>query len=201
MHYGIGYFESLGVSKALITTRLGALVVCGGILGSGLSGLFGDWLGKRDRGAYALLAGIGFLVAFPATVVGLHLVPGTASYPVLLLSFTMFFMCMPLVNTQIANVVPASQRASAFAASVFVLHILGDTLSPPLFGYISGSIREQLHQNGDLFTFTFFSTSLLFSSFFCYLAWRNASFDSTTSPPAGDTQLSPVAASPPPGNG
>ena len=43
--------------------------------------------------------------------------------------FFLFFNTGPL-NAAICNVVPASMRASAIAANVFVIHMLGDVLSP-----------------------------------------------------------------------
>jgi MFS family permease len=170
MHFGTKFYENLGVPKEEVTTRLGLLVVLGGITGGVVGGLLGDWLGKKDPGAYSLLAGIGYLIGFPATIAGLHLAPHPASYFVLALAFTMFFMCLPLVNTQIANVVPANQRALAYASAVFILHILGDTISPPLFGLVS----SQLGANGRLIAFTIFPFSLLFSSACCLAAWRYA---------------------------
>jgi hypothetical protein len=56
---------------------------------------------------------------------------------------------MPAVNTQIANVTSPAQRATAWALAVFVLHLLGDTAAPPLFGeveeYLTGQrVVEQL---------------------------------------------------------
>jgi MFS family permease len=185
MHFGIMYFEELKVPKKEITMILGLLVLFGGIGGAVVGGLVGDWLHKRDKGAYAMLAGIGFLVAFPSTIGALYLAPQTACYVLLFFSFASLFMCMPLVNTQIANAVPATQRALAYAGAVFVLHILGDTLSPPLFGVIS----SKLGTNGRLTTFMAFSCSLLLSAFFCALAWRAAQGE--VQPSAGGTALTP----------
>jgi hypothetical protein len=47
------------------------------------------------------------------------------------------FACMPAVNTEIANVVPAEQRAMGYALAAFVLHTLGDMVSPPAFGAVA----------------------------------------------------------------
>ena len=50
---------------------------------------------------------------------------------------TAMFASAPANNTSIANLVPAPQRAMAFALTVFVTHLLGDMLTPPLFGAVA----------------------------------------------------------------
>jgi MFS family permease len=40
----------------------------------------------------------------------------------------------------IHEIVPARMRASAFAAYVLVIHLIGDTLSPALIGYVSDTL-------------------------------------------------------------
>jgi sugar phosphate permease len=193
MHFGIMYFEELEVPKKTITIILGSLVLTGGIGGAVVGGLLGDRMRKTDPGAYAKLAGIGFFIGFPTTIAGLWLAPNPICYFFLFFSFASLFMCMPLVNTQIANAVPATQRALAYAGAVFVLHILGDTISPPLFGYIS----TRLGEHGRLTTFIAFSFSLLFSSICCFFAWRAAQTDvQATAPSVDKPTVAPAAVGP-----
>jgi hypothetical protein len=40
-------------------------------------------------------------------------------------------------NTILANVTPAALRPAAFAANIFVIHALGDAISPVVIGYIA----------------------------------------------------------------
>jgi len=194
MHFGIGYFEDLQMEKKTVTNTLGVLVFFGGIGGAVIGGLLGDKLRKTDPGAYALLAGLGFLIGFPSMIAALYLAPHMICFVALFVTFTAFFMCMPLVNTQIANSVPATQRALAFAAAVFVLHVLGDFTSPPLFEFISAKIgpgdiaatsdlasMAEMRAAARLKTFVGFSFSLLLSSMFCFMAWRAAQTDTQTS--------------------
>jgi hypothetical protein len=75
---------------------------------------------------------------------------------------------MPAVNTQIANSVPAHQRAMAYAMAVFILHLLGDTFANPIFGAVSDHIRSMQK------TFLIFSFSLLLAGASCLLASRYA---------------------------
>jgi fucose permease len=41
------------------------------------------------------------------------------------------------VNSAIVNLVAPSERASAVALSIFIMHLLGDVPSPPLIGKLS----------------------------------------------------------------
>jgi MFS family permease len=50
---------------------------------------------------------------------------------------------VPANNTSIANIVPAQQRAMAFALTVFATHLLGDMITPPLFGAIAEAIGTE----------------------------------------------------------
>jgi hypothetical protein len=52
--------------------------------------------------------------------------------------FFLFFNTGP-TNTILANVVHPSMRSSAFALNILIIHALGDAISPPLIGFISGS--------------------------------------------------------------
>jgi MFS family permease len=47
------------------------------------------------------------------------------------------FLSTGPINAAIANLVTATERASAIALSVFAIHLLGDVLSPPLIGALS----------------------------------------------------------------
>ena len=47
--------------------------------------------------------------------------------------FCLFFNTGP-ANAILANVVHPSMRATAFALNIFIIHVLGDALSPPLIG-------------------------------------------------------------------
>jgi hypothetical protein len=50
--------------------------------------------------------------------------------------FFLFFNIGPS-NTAIANITSPRVRSSAFALNIFVIHALGDAISPPLIGAIA----------------------------------------------------------------
>jgi MFS family permease len=55
---------------------------------------------------------------------------------VFLAVFSLFFNTGP-TNTILANVTHPSIRASAFAFNIFIIHALGDVISPPIIGRIA----------------------------------------------------------------
>jgi hypothetical protein len=50
--------------------------------------------------------------------------------------FCLFFNTGP-TNTILANVSPPSIRASAFALNIFIIHALGDAISPAIIGTLA----------------------------------------------------------------
>jgi hypothetical protein len=56
--------------------------------------------------------------------------------------FAIFLSTSP-INAVILGSVPTELRASAMAASIFAIHLLGDMISPPLIGTISDASSLQ----------------------------------------------------------
>ncbi len=76
------------------------------------------------------------LVGFPLLLLVLH-TPFPAAWVFLFFAvFCLFFNTGP-TNTALANVTHPAMRATAFAINIFVIHMLGDAISPPLIGWIS----------------------------------------------------------------
>ena len=125
---------------ARINLIFGGITVAAGFLATLLGGIAGDRLTKRFPGAYFLVSGAGMLCAFPCTVAFLF-APFPLAWVFLFLSvFCLFFNTGPS-NTALANVTHPSVRAIAFALNIFIIHALGDAISPPLIGWIAGRWR------------------------------------------------------------
>jgi MFS family permease len=111
----------------------GGITVVSGISATLLGGLAGDYLTRRWPGAYFLVSGLGMLLAFPCFQLVL-----TTPFPwcwglIFLAEFWLFFNTGP-TNTVLANVTHPAVRSTAFAINIFVIHLLGDAISPPLIG-------------------------------------------------------------------
>lgn len=119
------------------TTSFGAIVVVTGFLGTFIGGWLGDYWVKSSRQAYLWMSGVITLVAAPLTFVALTAASSSVYYPAIIAAELLLFMSTGPINSAIANMVPPTERASAFALSMFVIHLLGDVPSPTLIGWLS----------------------------------------------------------------
>jgi MFS family permease len=179
LHFGIHFFEDerhLSKDKAALT--LASIALIAGALGNATSGFIGDRLARRVKGAYALMAGVAFCIGMPFMLVGFsaHYFPLAAG--ALGIGAFCYFLCMPAVNTQIANSVSADKRAMAYALAVFILHCLGDTAALPAFGAVSTALGTKEK------AFLLFSGALLLAGGSCLLAARFAPREVPSAPKA-----------------
>jgi MFS family permease len=180
IHFGVKFFQDArGMNEGQAQIALGLIALVAGTLGNSLSGVVGDRLSWRMSGAYALMAGVSFLLGWPCLLLGFHAENPWVFLPAITLGSFFIFLCMPAVNTQIANVTSPAQRATAWALAVFILHLLGDTAAPPLFG----RMEEYLVAQGVAGTvarqeaFTVFSFALVLAGICCLLAAYTAQSD------------------------
>ena len=122
---------------AQINMIFGALTVLAGLFGTLAGGWAGDRLRARIPGSYFLVSGLGMMIGFPFTVLMLFIPFPWAWGALFVALFFLFFNTGPS-NTALANVTHPSLRATAFALNIFVIHALGDAISPPLMGLIAG---------------------------------------------------------------
>ncbi len=172
LHFGVKFFEDQHeMNKTSATLSLGVIALVAGALGNTLSGVLGDRLARRTKGAYAYLAGVAYALGMPFMIIGFRSEVLLLVFPALTVGAFCYFFCMPAVNTQIANAVSPQQRAMAYALAVFVLHLLGDTVTPLLFGTLTDHILSRKD------AFTFFSFLFLLAAGASFLAARRAERD------------------------
>jgi MFS transporter, Spinster family, sphingosine-1-phosphate transporter len=119
------------------TTSFGAIVVVTGFLGTFIGGWLGDYWQKSSRQAYLWMSGWVTLAAAPLTFIALTAASSSVYYPAIIAAELLLFMSTGPINSVIANLVSPGERASAFALSMFVIHLLGDVPSPTLIGWLS----------------------------------------------------------------
>ena len=150
---------------ATANTYFGGITVLAGIAGTLAGGWLGDYLqGKMKRG-YLLVSGWGFVIGAPLAVYAL--VTSSVVTCLAAMFFAEFFLFLntgPL-NTVIVNVTAPALRARAFAVNIFIIHALGDAISPALLGWLSDlwGLRNAL-----LIT----PVAFIAASFFCFLCGR-----------------------------
>ena len=145
VHFGVEYFVSMrNMPKGDARLALGLMALIAGTIGNLLSGFIGDKLSQRMRGGYALLAAIGYLFSLPCLMLGVYAADRVTFLVALSGGCFFLFFCIPAVNAQIANVVRPAQRGAAWALAVFILHLLGDTVSPVLFERVNRISANQV---------------------------------------------------------
>ena len=133
----LGGTDEAGTAQlAKVTTTFGAITVVAGLAGTLAGGWISDRLRTRMKGAYAAFSGIGMLAAFPCFL-GVLYTPFPVAWVFMFLSIFLLMLNTGPTNTIIANVTPASVRATAYAANIFVIHALGDAISPPIIGLVT----------------------------------------------------------------
>ena len=121
---------------AHINVVFGGITVVCGVFATLAGGWLADRLRSRVPGAYLLTSGVAMFLAFPAFL-GVLIAPFPLAWVFVALTVLLVFLNTGPSNTAIANVVPAFVRSSAFALNIFVIHALGDAISPVLIGAIS----------------------------------------------------------------
>lgn len=106
--------------------------------------LLGGWLStlwrKRNPAAYAWMLGLSTLAGAPVAFAAFALPDPELARIMMIAAMFLLFLSTGPVNTLILETVPVTARASAMAASIFCIHLLGDLPSPLLVGMLSDSV-------------------------------------------------------------
>jgi len=120
----------------LVNTAFGLILVVSGIAATLIGGKLADHLRSRVRGSYFLISGIAMLVGFPCALLMLWTPFPYAWIFIFLAAFCLFFNTGP-TNAILVNVTHPAIRPTAFALNIFVIHALGDVISPLIIGVIT----------------------------------------------------------------
>ena len=126
-----------GISRPAATVGFGAIVVVTGFIGTFAGGWLGDHWARKKRQAYLWLCAISMFAAVPFAWIALTATAPAVYYGAMCLAQLLLFMSTGPVNSAIVNFAAPNERASAMALSVFLIHFLGDVVSPPLIGAIA----------------------------------------------------------------
>ncbi len=116
---------------------VGAVTAVAGLGGTFVGGYLGDRLTARVREGHLWLSGVSTLLAVgPAWLALTSTSPATYQTSFFVAELLLFLSTGP-INVVIVSAVPADVRAMAMAVSIFVIHALGDAISPPLIGLLA----------------------------------------------------------------
>ena len=126
-----------GMTHAEATITFGGIVVGTGFLGTFIGGWLGDYLLRYTKNSYLWVCGIATLIAAPIAYIAFTHTNKTVYMTAIVISEIFVFASTGPINSAIVNLVSPTERASAVALSIFLMHMLGDVPSPPLIGYLS----------------------------------------------------------------
>jgi len=126
-----------GLSVERGNLLFGGLTVVAGIIGTLVGGWLGDYYQKRRPDGYLLVSGWGFMLGIPATLLALTSTNLTNALAGIFMAELCLFLNTGPLNTLIVNVTRHDMRAMAFAANIFIIHALGDAISPTFIGFLS----------------------------------------------------------------
>ncbi len=166
-----------GLSVERANLLFGGLTVVAGIIGTLVGGWLGDYYQKKRPDGYLLVSGWGFIFGIPALILALTATNLTLTLAgIFLAEFCLFLNTGPL-NTVIVNVTRHDMRAMAFAANIFVIHALGDAISPAFIGFLSDHFGL-----GKALLSTV--AAILIAALFCFLCGKNIAKDLIIDDPA-----------------
>jgi len=121
---------------------LASLVIIGGCAGVFAGGWFADRLGRMDRGWYAKLPAIAWLITAPTFVAG-YLAPNLwIAWPLLLIPNALNILWLGPVVTAVQHLVPRHMRSTASASFLLINNLIGLGVGPLLIGRLSDAMKE-----------------------------------------------------------
>ena len=117
------------------------------ILIGGCSGVFGggwlaDRLGVLDRGWYAKLPAIAWLITAPTFAAGLLAPNLLLAWPLLLIPNALNILWLGPVTTAVQHLVPRRMRATASASFLLINNLIGLGIGPLLIGRLSDALKH-----------------------------------------------------------
>lgn len=125
-----------GLPEIQATLVFGVVAAAAGLIATIIGGVIGDKLRGRFPGSYFHVSAVGLILGMPLVML-LMVTPFPYAWGVLFAAVFCLFVNTGPGNTILANVVPESLRSGGFALNIFIIHLLGDAISPPIIGWIA----------------------------------------------------------------
>ncbi len=125
-----------GRSQSSAAFLMGAVTVVAGLGGTVVGGVVAQRWSKRNSRALYLVPAISAALALPPAVV-CFFGPRSMTVPALAVAIFLIFLGTGPVNAATVNAVRPEIRAAALAGQLFVIHALGDAISPRIIGTVS----------------------------------------------------------------
>ena len=121
---------------------MGSVVFIGGCTGVFAGGWLADRLGHLDRGWYARLPAIAWLITAPTFAAGLMAPSLWLAWPLLLIPNALNILWLGPVITAVQHLVPQRMRSTASASFLLINNLIGLGIGPYLIGSISTALKH-----------------------------------------------------------
>ncbi|HEX7159476.1 MAG TPA: MFS transporter [Edaphobacter sp.] len=140
-----------GHSQSDAAFLMGAITVVTGLLGTITGGIIAQRWSRKTPKALYLVPAISAALAVPPALV-CFFGPKNLTIPSLALAIFLIFLGTGPVNAATVNAVRPEVRATALAGQLFIIHALGDAISPRIIGAVSDRSTLNLGLGSTLIT-------------------------------------------------
>ena len=133
--------RSYGLGLLPTGNFLASLVLIGGCAGVFAGGWLADRLGAMDRGWYARLPAIAWLITAPTFAAGLLAPSLWLAWPLLLIPNALNILWLGPVSTAVQHLAPRPMRATAGASFLLINNLVGLGFGPLLMGRLSDALK------------------------------------------------------------
>ena len=123
----------------------GSLLLVGGVFGVYLGGVLADRLGKLDRGAYAKLPAIAWVITAPLFIAGFLASSPVLAWALFLIPNALNILWLGPLTTATQHLVPAHMRATAAASFLLINNFIGLFFGPPVLGALFDFMTPRYH--------------------------------------------------------
>jgi MFS family permease len=134
--------RSFGMGLIARGQFVASLVFIGGCTGVFAGGWLADRLGARDRGWYAKLPAIAWLITAPTFAAGLLAPNLPFAWMLLLIPNALNILWLGPVITAVQHLVPQRMRATASACFLLINNLIGLGVGPYLIGSLSDALKH-----------------------------------------------------------
>jgi len=134
--------RSFGLSLIERGQFLASVVFLGGCSGVFAGGYLADKLGVLDKGWYAKLPAIAWLITAPTFAAGLLAPNLLLAWPLLLIPNALNILWLGPVITAVQHLVPRHMRATASASFLLINNLIGLGVGPFLIGGLSDALKH-----------------------------------------------------------
>lgn len=147
--YGLAFWtpsilmQTFGFDLSAVSYFVGSLLLLGGMTGVFLGGVLADRLGRGDRGAYAKMSALAWVLTAPLFMAGFLSSSPVLAWALLLIPNALNVLFVGPLTTATQHLVPAQMRATAAASFLLINNLIGIGAGSWLLGALSDVMGPQ----------------------------------------------------------